>query len=881
MVYMHRLQRTTRRERRWYSRLITLALSLGVATSMSVHGQGDDRLVGTWELDEGFQITRLLFRSSGRYQLETRSTDPVFDFASIERGFYSAATRSLVLTPYDHLGEPQGREFELDLAGATLSLTRTDFPYTQSYLYVTGSREDVLAQEQAPADLVSSWTRHIEFYGDTEFTFRPGGYYVLKSTPEGGQFPPEYVRGRYEQQGRQVTLTPYSGSPVGYEADFFGNTLTLIKSDQFGGESAAYEQVPGSGAVVRAKAAEAEAFLGREGWQVGVWEVRDPIHTVDLTIRPDGHYVAREETEFLEGIVRGRYALETRRIHLQPFVGQGLYARSNGEFGMVARTRELDYFDGELQFIDLDAISQSVTLARKRSGSEAEVLAKLKQAQQEREQDGWQLGIWEVQDPKGWMQFTFRPDHRYIAKSGANGIPDKVERGQYRFAMEKVTLAPYAGLGAARGFELDYYDGDLFLVGDLHRMVVGRKVPGSEAGVAERTLEPSALRGERGGILGRWTANLPGQFAELVFRHDGQFRLTRCLNGALAHDYGLYAADAEGRALVSDSRFLPIQTHGLDFYGETMTIHGGSLGPPRTYVVNLGVVDAAIEASFAADAAEAEVDQQWLARISVGPRDPDAVQLPGGGIPADPNPGRIFPSPTVLQNYQLYRRLIFGLVYFNHLGSITSVPVVNTREWHFFPTGRLLVRFRNYSAGVVFPDTVETVTDAWGAYRVDPKPEAPDILHLYADNGLFVDMDSGEQVEMTLEDGRRHLFWGKDYMIQSDWAKEGKPIPCVLPPNPDPNLLNTGLELSTRIEPDDVGAGLPLVVQLAVTTTGEYRLSGTVDRDVDLVVESTASLEAPFSWVPVQTNHVTAGPFSLPVNRGTGSAAFFRGRLPW
>jgi hypothetical protein len=47
-----------------------------------------------------------------------------------------------------------------------------------------------------------------------------------------------------------------------------------------------------------------------------------------------------------------------------PFVGQGLYARSNGEFGKVERTRALDYFDGELQSIDLDSLSQSVTLAR-------------------------------------------------------------------------------------------------------------------------------------------------------------------------------------------------------------------------------------------------------------------------------------------------------------------------------------------------------------------------------------------------------------------------------------------------------------------------------------------------------------------------------------
>jgi len=37
-------------------------------------GQADDLLVGIWSADEGFQIVDFLFRSDGRYQLDTRST---------------------------------------------------------------------------------------------------------------------------------------------------------------------------------------------------------------------------------------------------------------------------------------------------------------------------------------------------------------------------------------------------------------------------------------------------------------------------------------------------------------------------------------------------------------------------------------------------------------------------------------------------------------------------------------------------------------------------------------------------------------------------------------------------------------------------------------
>jgi hypothetical protein len=108
--------------------------------------------------------------------------------------------------------------------------------------------------------------------------------------------------------------------------------------------------------VLGPRTEEADAFLRREHWLVGTWDIRDDIHTVDLTIRPDGRYIAKESTQYLEGIVRGRYTLEAGRIHLMPFVGQGLYARSNGEFGKVERTWALDYFDGELQFIDLDSL---------------------------------------------------------------------------------------------------------------------------------------------------------------------------------------------------------------------------------------------------------------------------------------------------------------------------------------------------------------------------------------------------------------------------------------------------------------------------------------------------------------------------------------------
>jgi hypothetical protein len=770
-----------------------------------------ETMIGIWVLDEDYQITRLLFRSDGRYHLQTQSTDANLDFASAERGRYEVSGHILSLASDDYYGEVQPKRYELVSEGDTLSLTRMEYDYTQVYRFEPNSRAHVLEAEKVTPDLVRTWQRSIAFSGTTEYTFRPDGYYFQKNTPSDAQFPPEFIRGRYVQDGLRLTLSPYSGTTVQYDLDFFGGTVTFITKEEFRGESVPYEERPNSGNEIHAKVTAAEQFLSRADWQVGLWEIRDAIHSVDLTLRPDGYYIAQEYTESLAGIVRGRYTLENRRIVLSPFVGQGIYARSNGEFGQVERTRALDFYEDELQFIDLEAISQSVTIARKRPASDAAVMEKVRAAALERQRLDWHIGVWETNDAAGWMQFTWRPDGRYTAMTGDNRTPAAVERGRYRLTTRKATLAPYPGLGPPRGFELDFYDGDLFLIGDLSRMVVARKNADSAQAVIDSTREPIALNGERGSILGLWTANLPGNAKALTFRPDGEFRLRQCLGNALAFDYGLYAADMSARTLVSDSRFIERQDCGLDFYGDTMTIYGGTQ-PPSTYAVNLGAVDAAIAASLAADAEDARVDASWMDRVPLGPKRPDAVHVPTADIPADPQPGHVFEDATIFAGFQLYRRLTPGFVYFNVQGVIRSVPVVNTSEWHFFPTGRTLVRFKNYRAGISYPSTIADVSDAWGAYRVDGKPSERDVLHRYADNAVHIETDAGETSALTLEDGRRHLFLGKTFQILSDWAAEQRPMPCEAPSALDLHLLNTGISLSSTVPADELEERPPVQV---------------------------------------------------------------------
>lgn len=859
--------------------ICALGLAFQLLAAVLSPAQVPDELVGVWVIDEDWQITELLLRSDGRFQKEVKSTEPN-GYHWIDRGRFEVNGQVLTMFPYDYLGQPAGTPYSVELSGGYLTLTTLDeFPIVEVYHYNPGSKEDVLAREQVAPVLIGTWLRTITFWGDEELTFRTGGYYIRKDTAESGEFPPEFTRGRYDLNESELIFTPYSGTAARYELDFFGDTLTFIRSEPSSGESKTYQKVPESEAVVRAKSAEADAFLSRDDWQVGVWQVDGTVFQGEMTFRPDGHYSATNSIEILRGIVRGRYELEPRKIRFLPFLGQGPYSGDNGDFGKVERTRVIDYYDGELQLIDLEALSQSVTLARKVAGSETTVMQKTQQAQSERERAGWQVGIWEVNDPIGWMEFTFRPDGRYIAKSGNSRIPGEVERGRHVFSTNKVTLAPYPGQGltSPRGFELDLYDGNLFLVGDSHRMVVARKLPGSEAEVVAKTNDPESMKGEHGSILGLWTANLPGAAAQLVFRPDGQFRLRRCSLDALSWDYGLYSVDMNRRALVYDSRFSPAENRGLDFYGDTLTIHGG-LSAPSTFKVNLGTVDASIAESLAEDAVEAQVDAQWLARVPIAPRDPNVVHVPGAGIPEDLNPGQVFESPTVFTGYHLYRRLILGFVYFNHLGNVVSVPVTNSREWHFFPTGRVLVRFRNHSAGPVYPTPIETITDSWGAYRVEPKPDQKDILHVYADNVVRIQTDLGETAEMTLEDGRRNLFWGKDYQLLSEWASERKPVPCEQPENPDPGLMNVGVSLSTTIPPDNAEETGQLQIAIGLSNSGSLTISGAASNVGALVLEHAASIAEPMVWQPVQTNSTSAGEFSFSVLRGTNSAGFFRVR---
>ena len=829
-------------------------------------GQGDNPLVGIWAADESFQTIELLFRSDGAYQYQTKLKDSEWDLGSTDRGWYQVVGNSVTMTSHQYLNKPESNVYQFELDGDTLALASSEWN-SRIYELKPGSRDDVLARERAGLNLFRRWKRHILFTGDEEYTFRPGGYYCLVMDHESVDFT-EYDRGRFEQTGTRLTFQPYSGTAVPCRIDIFGTTLTLVQTNSFSGWFTSYEEVPGSGLEVRTMASEAAAFLSGPDWQAGVWQFPTEYNPVDLTLRPDGIYMATNTTRTVCRVLYGRYTLADSQIHLVPFVGQERFVLDKATFGMEAHSYTVDYYDSQLQLIDLKPVVQSVTLAREAPGSQATVLTATRQAQAERERDGWCLGIWETQGAAGWMEFTFRPDNCYIAKAGAAGVAKEVERGRYMVAPGKITLAPYAGNGAARGFELDLYEGNLFLIGDTRRLVIVHKIEGSQTGIIEKTRDPAALKGERGSILGLWTGNWPGEYAGLVFRADGQYRWKSCKlvlpNNFAYEDYGLYAVDMAAQTVVLDSRFIDVQTRHLDFYGDTMTLHGGlTNNTPDTYTVNLGSVDAAIAASFAADAAEAQVDAQWLARVPLGP--PGPVGTVPFGIGPDPDPGQVFPEPTVFAGYQYYRKLIPR--WFHETG------VMDSQQWHFFPNGRMLFRITIWE--VSGPDYRPQLTDFWGAYTIGPKPTQTDILHCYADNDVTVKLDVGDLVQLTLEDGRRNLFWKKEYFPNASWAME-KTEACQRPGDPDSTLINTGVSLSTTITPDNIGAPAALSISIARPGLGSMTVSGNTELARTLVLERTTRLTPPIGWEPVFSNSVPAGPFSFNVTEVSNDAAFFR-----
>src|SRR5690348_3131918 len=161
-VYGSRRSLLHTRQRAW--RLSGMTSSALHMDATQPAGEGHS-LVGIWTLDEGYQITELLLRSDGNYQLDTNSQNSDLDYSLTERGHYTVDGGNFTLSPYDYFGEPEHKLFQFEISGETLTLRRSEYELTYVYQFKPGSTADVEARQHIDADLIGTWIRSIPYSG--------------------------------------------------------------------------------------------------------------------------------------------------------------------------------------------------------------------------------------------------------------------------------------------------------------------------------------------------------------------------------------------------------------------------------------------------------------------------------------------------------------------------------------------------------------------------------------------------------------------------------------------------------------------------------------------------------------------------------------------
>lgn len=205
----------------------------------------------------------------------------------------------------------------------------------------------------------------------------------------------------------------------------------------------------------------------------------------------------------------------------------------------------------------------------------------------------------------------------------------------------------------------------------------------------------------------------------------------------------------------------------VDTFGDTtVTVYQLEPGSPG----RVGQMLADIDAERAA----------FHARAPTGPIRP-GVQAPEPGYPPDPNPDRIFTGATVFSEGELYTffsAFTYVMDLNGRLQTVNSSDVVlntpkmatldytrgeyrDTALWLFRPNGRVLVRYESYwnALDIGTVPITPTVTASWGRYRIEG-------------DGVRVETDEGEQLELELIMGRRKLRQGGLCFDEIEWATE-------------------------------------------------------------------------------------------------------------
>jgi len=261
-------------------------------------------------------------------------------------------------------------------------------------------------------------------------------------------------------------------------------------------------------------------------------------------------------------------------------------------------------------------------------------------------------------------------------------------------------------------------------------------------------------------LVGIWVFRDMFQTVELWFLADGRYSATTRVGDAAVPESGRY--EVRGTKLTLAPQGAGPVTYDFALAGSRLTLSGGNYAAPQTFEKVPGSEAKVAGEARRADAGKAREDAEWRARIKVAPIGRRPAHIPVGEVPADPNSGHVFKTPTVFTEQNLYLRLT---PYKLRLSDGTASDVFNSWKWYFLPTGRVFVRSEQFRPGGRYDSARPRgeVKTFWGAYRIEPGAEV---------DKVYVETDQGEKVEMEFRDGRRNLYWGNEVYGHVEWERE-------------------------------------------------------------------------------------------------------------
>ena len=272
---------------------------------------------------------------------------------------------------------------------------------------------------------------------------------------------------------------------------------------------------------------------------------------------------------------------------------------------------------------------------------------------------------------------------------------------------------------------------------------------------------PPSLAQRPDALVGSWVYRDMFRTLRISFLPDGRYWLQTAIGETTLDASGRYQF-AGTRLTLSPPDADPI-TYTVSLAGTKLTLSGGDAESPMAFEKEPGSEQKLLALAREADAAKAQEDARWRARLPVARlQQPPPPHVAVGEVPADPRKAHVFKDPMVFRDQNLYLRLTPYTLRF--AGGATA-DVFNSTKWYFLPTGRVFIKMEQYHEGQRYDPTNPQgdVKTFWGAYRVETSGEGERVV---------VETDEGEKIEMRLEDGRRNLYWGKEVYGQVDWENE-------------------------------------------------------------------------------------------------------------